>query len=59
MTIYTICAVILISGLVAHLVSCYEMMKARKMIEGLMDDYAKELVDIAIVTFEQWRKPYE
>ena len=46
MTIYTICAVILISGLTAHLVSCYEMVKARKMIEGLMDDYAKRLVDI-------------
>ena len=46
MTIYTICAVILISGLTAHLVSGSEMVKARKMIEGLMDDYAKRLVDI-------------
>lgn len=44
---YEICAVILVSGLTAHLVSCYEMVKARKMLEGLMDDYAKELVDIA------------
>ena len=46
MAIYTICAVILMSGLTAHLVSCYEMIKARKMMERIMDDYAKELVDI-------------
>ena len=43
---YERCAVILVSGLTAHLVSCYEMVKARKMIEDLINDYAKELVDI-------------
>lgn len=37
---YEICAVILISGITAHLVSCYEIMKLEKLVEQSMDNYA-------------------
>lgn len=42
MDVYEICAIILISGITAHLVSCYEMTKASKIMKNAMRDYAEK-----------------
>lgn len=43
---YEICAVILIAGLTAHLVSCYGIVRMEKLMEKAMDDYSKKIQEI-------------
>jgi len=46
MSFYEICTIILISGLTAHIVGCYEIVRMGKMIEQLMNEYAEEIQKI-------------
>lgn len=46
MSFYEICTIILISGITAHLVSCYEIVRMEKMMEQVMDEYAEEIQKI-------------
>lgn len=46
MSFYEICAIILISGITAHIVGCYEIVRMEKMMEQCMDEYAKKIQEI-------------
>lgn len=46
MSFYEICTIILVSGITAHLVSCYEIVRMEKMMEQVMDEYAEEIQKI-------------
>ncbi len=46
MSIYEICAIILVSGITAHIVGCYEIVRMEKMMEQFMDEHATKIQEI-------------
>ena len=46
MGVYEICATILVSGITAHIVECYEIAKIEKLVEKSMNEYAKKIQEI-------------
>lgn len=46
MSFYEISAIILVSGITAHIVGCYEIVRMEKMMEQFMDEHAKKIQQI-------------